>query len=183
MSCPTTLSPQFLPKSAIIPPSLAPQRQLSTTLFPSIFTEPHTTPHHMLHHVLYTLICAYILDTTIVCLYIYILLFFAEVSIVYCFLQSNFPKMSLFCFLLKEVRSSTTLELPDSLSSFVVKVTTHPLSLSLSLFPLSSVRIQWNPSNPDTNGAEESVLFSEVSSIQRLKCMQEWYLGWERCPV
>ena len=137
MSCPTTLSPQFLPKSAIIPPSLAPQRQLSTTLFPSIFTEPHTTPHHMLHHVLYTLICTYvhiyILDTTIVCLYIYVLLFSAEVSIVYCFLQSNFPKMSLFCFLLKEVRSSTTLELPDSLSSFVVKVTNPPLSLSLSI--------------------------------------------------
>ena len=43
-------------------------------------------------------------------------------------------------------------------------------------------------SNPDTNGAEESVIVSEVSSFQRLKCMQEWYLGWEkvscleRCP-
>ena len=30
---------------------------------------------------------------------------------------------------------------------------------------------------PGTNGAEESVRFSEVSS---LKCMQEWYLGWEK---
>ena len=30
----------------------------------------------------------------------------------------------------------------------------------------------------DTNGAEESVIVSEVSSFQRLKCMQEWYLGW-----
>ena len=45
-----------------------------------------------------------------------------------------------------------------------------------------------NLSNPDTNGAEESVFVSEVSSFQRLKCMQEWYLGWEkvscleRCP-
>ena len=38
-------------------------------------------------------------------------------------------------------------------------------------------------SNPGTNGAEESVIVSEVSSFQRLKCMQEWYLGWERCPV
>ena len=28
--------------------------------------------------------------------------------------------------------------------------------------------------NPDTNGAEKS---SEVSLFQRLKCMQEWYLG------
>ena len=46
----------------------------------------------------------------------------------------------------------------------------------------------WNFSNWDTNGAEESVVVSEVSSFQRLKCMQEWYLGWEkvscleRCP-
>ena len=37
----------------------------------------------------------------------------------------------------------------------------------------------------DTNGAEESVLVSEVSSFQKLKV---WYLGWEkvscleRCP-
>ena len=42
--------------------------------------------------------------------------------------------------------------------------------------------------NQDTNGAEESVIVSEVSSFQRLKCTQEWYLGWgkvsclERCP-
>ena len=35
--------------------------------------------------------------------------------------------------------------------------------------------ILWNLSNPDTNGAEESVIVSEVSSFQRLKCMQEWY--------
>ena len=35
-------------------------------------------------------------------------------------------------------------------------------------------------SNQDTNGAEESVIVSEVSSFQRLKCMQEWYLGWEK---
>ena len=31
-------------------------------------------------------------------------------------------------------------------------------------------------SNQDTNGAEESVIVSEVSSFQRLKCMQEWYI-------
>ena len=48
--------------------------------------------------------------------------------------------------------------------------------------------VQWDLSNPDTNGAVESVIVSEVSSFQRLKCMQEWYLGWEkvscleRCP-
>ena len=40
----------------------------------------------------------------------------------------------------------------------------------------------------DTNGVEESVIVSEVSSFQGLKCMQEWYLGpekvscLERCP-
>ena len=28
--------------------------------------------------------------------------------------------------------------------------------------------------------AEESVIVSEVSSFQRLKCMQEWHLGWEK---
>ena len=41
---------------------------------------------------------------------------------------------------------------------------------------------QWNLSNLDTNGAEESVIVSDVSSFQRLK---EWYLGWEKvvmCP-
>ena len=48
--------------------------------------------------------------------------------------------------------------------------------------------IQWNPSNADTNGAEESVLYREVSLFQGLKCVQEWYLGrqkvslLERCP-
>ena len=48
--------------------------------------------------------------------------------------------------------------------------------------------VQWNPSNADTNGAEESVLYREVSLFQGLKCMQEWYLGrqkvslLERCP-
>ena len=36
--------------------------------------------------------------------------------------------------------------------------------------------IQWNLSSLDTNGAEESVIVSEVSSFQRLKCMQEWYI-------
>ena len=40
--------------------------------------------------------------------------------------------------------------------------------------------VQWNLSNPDTNGTEGSVIVSEVSSFQRLKCMQEWYLGWEK---
>ena len=40
--------------------------------------------------------------------------------------------------------------------------------------------VQWNLSNPDTNGAEESVIVSEVSSFERLKCIQEWYLGWEK---
>ena len=39
-------------------------------------------------------------------------------------------------------------------------------------------------STPDTNGAEESVIVSEVSSFQTLKCMQEWCTwGGKRCPV
>ena len=29
-------------------------------------------------------------------------------------------------------------------------------------------------------GQKKVSLFSEVSSFQRLKCMQEWYLGWEK---
>ena len=47
------------------------------------------------------------------------------------------------------------------------------------------VCVWWNLSNQDTNGAEERVIVSEVSSFQRLKYMQEWYLGWEKvswCP-
>ena len=39
--------------------------------------------------------------------------------------------------------------------------------------------VQWNLSNRDTNGVEEGVIVSEVSSFQ---CMQEWYLGWEKVP-
>ena len=59
---------------------------------------------------------------------------------------------------------------------------------NFELFPWHYRLIQWNISNQDTNGAEESVIVSEVSSFQRLKCIQEWYLGWEkvscleRCP-
>ena len=29
-------------------------------------------------------------------------------------------------------------------------------------------------------GVGKGVLFSEVFSFQRLKCMQEWYFGWEK---
>ena len=39
--------------------------------------------------------------------------------------------------------------------------------------------LQWNLSNLDTNGAEESVIVSEVSSFQRL--IYTW--GGKRCPV
>ena len=41
--------------------------------------------------------------------------------------------------------------------------------------------MQWNISNPDTNGAEESVIVSEVSSFQRLSMSGTW--GGKRCPV
>ena len=37
--------------------------------------------------------------------------------------QSTIPKVSLFCFLVEEVRSTSYLEVPDSDTSFVVKVT------------------------------------------------------------
>ena len=58
------------------------------------------------------------------------------------------------------------------------------LELSLETFLVISSEftyvLQWNLSNPDINGAEGSVIVSEVSSFQRLKCMQEWYLWWEK---
>ena len=36
--------------------------------------------------------------------------------------QNSIPKMSLFCFLIKEVRPATRLEIPDSDTCFVIKV-------------------------------------------------------------
>ena len=48
--------------------------------------------------------------------------------------------------------------------------------------------VQWNSSNLDTIGPEESVLISEVSLFQGFKSTQTWYLGrkkvscLERCP-
>ena len=56
------------------------------------------------------------------------------------------------------------------------------------LFEWSVCHIQWNLSNPDTLGTEESVLISEVSWFQGLKITQTWYLGQQkvsclsRCP-
>ena len=41
--------------------------------------------------------------------------------------------------------------------------------------------VQWNLFNPDTNGAEESVIVSEVSSFQRLSKSGTW--SGKRCPV
>ena len=46
----------------------------------------------------------------------------------------------------------------------------------MSRYTFNIVCIQWNLSNLDTNGPDESVIVSEVSSFQRLKCMQEWYI-------
>ena len=34
-----------------------------------------------------------------------------------------------------------------------------------------------------TNGAEESAVVTEVSLFSGAECMQEWYLGWEKCPL
>ena len=48
--------------------------------------------------------------------------------------------------------------------------------------------IQWNPSNLDAIGPEESVLISEVSIFRGVKSTQTWYLGMKkvsclvRCP-
>ena len=53
---------------------------------------------------------------------------------------------------------------------------------------LRSCIIQWNPSNPDTIGPEESALIREVSLFHGLKSTQTRYLGrknvscLERCP-
>ena len=42
--------------------------------------------------------------------------------------------------------------------------------------------IQWDLSNPDTNGAEESAIVSEVSSLQmHARVPGTW--GGKRCPV
>ena len=55
--------------------------------------------------------------------------------------------------------------------------TTHTHYVRMYVYTYSTLMcVQWNLSNPDTNGAEESVIVSEVSSFQRLKCMQEWYI-------
>ena len=51
---------------------------------------------------------------------------------------------------------------------------THTLSYTTSD---TSFYIQWNLSNPDTLGTEESVLISEVSWFQGLNCTQTWHLG------
>ena len=48
----------------------------------------------------------------------------------------------------------------------------------------SSFDLQWSPSNPDTNGTEESVLFSEVSSFRNAR--YNWYIlgvGKVRCDL
>ena len=42
------------------------------------------------------------------------------------------------------------------------------------------VYIQWNPSNPDTIGPEESVLIREVSLFQGLNKHGTW--GGRKCP-
>ena len=55
-----------------------------------------------------------------------------------------------------------------------------------NFFPTSLIPgLQWNSSNPYTNGTEESVHISEMSSFQGLNYMQEpfsWNEKVERCP-
>ena len=43
--------------------------------------------------------------------------------------------------------------------------------------------IEWNSSNLDTNGTEESVNISEASLFQRLNCTQELILGKEKVSI
>ena len=43
-------------------------------------------------------------------------------------------------------------------------------------------QVQWNPSNPDTSGPEESVLIRDVSLFQGLKSTQRTWGGRE-CPA
>ena len=58
----------------------------------------------------------------------------------------------------------------------------------LRCFSTALCHIQWNLSNEDTIGTKESVLITEVSSFQRVKCMVFINLGpadvslLERCP-
>ena len=42
------------------------------------------------------------------------------------------------------------------------------------------IYIQWNPSNPDTNGTE---LQSQMSLFQGLNCMQELFFGERKCVL
>ena len=53
----------------------------------------------------------------------------------------------------------------------------------LSSFRDNLYNVQWNPSNPDTIGPEESVLIREVSFFQGLKSTQTWYLGRKKVYV
>ena len=72
-------------------------------------------------------------------------------------------------------------ELPLSVKEGIIQALciiimyTHVLYITM-VVNVSSINVQWNRSNLDTNGAEESVIVSEVSSFQGLKCMQEWYI-------
>ena len=67
--------------------------------------------------------------------------------------------------------------------------TTHQYTYMYIIYICTcNVHVQWNLSNPDTIGPEESVLIKEVSLFQRLKCTQALNLGreyvpcLERCP-
>jgi len=48
-----------------------------------------------------------------------------------------------------------------------------------SIVCLLDLNVQWNLSDLDTIGPEESVLIKEVPLFQRLKCAQALNLGWE----
>ena len=64
----------------------------------------------------------------------------------------------------------------------------HHITCDAASWVPSYIHVQWNPSNLDTIGPEESVLIREVSLFQALKSTQTWCLGrkkvssLERCP-
>ena len=77
-----------------------------------------------------------------------------------------------------EGRRRESLFQPLLLVLLLTSLTSHHHTLTTPLTMIMYVNythksIQWNLSNRTTNGAEESGIVSEVSSFQRLKCMQE----------
>ena len=72
-------------------------------------------------------------------------------SCVFLLMQSSNPKMSLFCFLIEDVRSTTSLEMPDSSSCFVIKVS---VSLYVCLCIYTNGRVNIHKLEHDTTSTQ-----------------------------